>query len=689
MSRNVPFDDPLLHPPSQPTNAGSTVNAQQQQQLEQTPGNNSLQYDDGPIPFQTSSSTSGSSVFSPTLPPPPPPRPTANIPVESPRITTTTGVSPVPGASSPSFVDPLTAAVGNLDRDEYPKLQTEKRNSSTGPSPGNSNIPTGFPTHLASPPIPNRPSSSNDTPFAAFHNHPSKPISSPTPDVGSRSDNSLVDKAPNLSLDSIVSQSAHQSPAIGSESEQHESSLQENVSTPGQQWNRRHSVGVSTYPSGFRLQDHSDMIRQDLKSPKLENSAGNILQGSPVSGVINQLAGNKNYSQLNISPSNQSREYPVGHIPAEQRVRRDWKALTEVEQRQAPRMEILHELTINNSWRAMTRYTRSQILATSHERIPELVNLWYARLLALVKIGQYEMAHVELDQLGDLWGPQYRYENYPPGMFSNNEFQTNEQQRNCKLNRGSIIPFELYILKARLQGYLGDIYEAIDQLYGLIIHCKKHEAICHLNQDSVGERQWHDLTGQLHLMVLNYLVELKDYPSATRHGRELAKAYPQDVNFHSGLGRLYLQLGDTERAEEAFKGVEEMVKQHNSETEVAHFKLQLSMNRALLAVTQGQWLTAKSVFEDILIQEPANIAAANNLVVCELYAGQLNSAIPRLEQLMFVSYPRSAGTSEPLVFNMATLYELRTEGSLRKKQQMMVEVCKWAGDQFNVGVFKV
>ncbi|KAF8936547.1 hypothetical protein BGZ58_004042 [Dissophora ornata] len=395
-----------------------------------------------------------------------------------------------------------------------------------------------------------------------------------------------------------------------------------------------------------------------------------------------------------ITMSDTMNEMMFKHIPAEQRVLRDWNALTEAEQRQASRTEILHELTINNSWRAMTRYTRSQILATPPDRIPELINLWYARLLALVKLGEFEMAQAELDQLGDLRGLQYRYENYPAEMFATSDFQTAEQQRSGALRRGCIVPFELFVLKARLQGHLGDIYEAIDQLYDLIMRCKKFEAICCVNEDNTGVRQWQDLTGQLHLMVLNYLVELKDFPSATRHGRELAKKYPHDINFNSGLGRLYLQLGDLERAEEVFKCVEDMVKGHQTQSEgnqaqaQTHFKLQLTMNRALLAVTQGQWLAAKSAFEEVLVQEPENLAATNNLVVCELYAGQLNEAIPRLERLMF-AYPTSAGTSEPLVFNMATLYELRTEGSLQKKQQMMVEVSKWAGDQFNVSMFKM
>jgi len=112
-------------------------------------------------------------------------------------------------------------------------------------------------------------------------------------------------------------------------------------------------------------------------------------------------------------------------------------------------------------------------------------------------------------------------------------------------------------------------------------------------------------------MVLNYLVELNDYSAATKYGRELARKYPWDINLHSGLGRLYLQLGDLTRAEEVFKSVDDLVKgHHTSEIEQIHFKLQLTMNRALLAVTQGQWLVAKSAFEEVLAQEPENLSVS-------------------------------------------------------------------------------
>jgi hypothetical protein len=83
------------------------------------------------------------------------------------------------------------------------------------------------------------------------------------------------------------------------------------------------------------------------------------------------------------------------------------------------------------------------------------------------------MAQAELDQLGDLYGPQYRYENYAPDSFAVQGFQSIEQPQGDDIRRGCMVPFEMFVLRARLQGYLGDTYEAIDQLYELIMRSKK------------------------------------------------------------------------------------------------------------------------------------------------------------------------------------------------------------------------
>ncbi|KAF9134295.1 Trafficking protein particle complex subunit 12 [Mortierella sp. 14UC] len=768
MSRSVPFEDPLLHPPSPPVGPESTTGTRKQPDPAKSPL--TAQVDDGPIPFQTTPSADSSSIFAP-----PPFKPQANRATATPSpqplaantITkpTTTTASVTSKPAQPDFVDPLSAASSddNLTNNSSAGSLTNRANSNNNPkrnsgriaSPSigipvpNNSMPTEFPTHLASPPLPQRPPTIGGTTFSAFQAfstalNPSTAAGTPASATASESSTPAPEGGtPDLILDGNPLEHAQQrqsQPSTGlglDHPPPAPASVPTEAPVPTESWPKRHSIGVSTKPSGISFQDQGDMVRQELQSPGHETATSmssmlNTPRSPPPQDISPEGGGHRLQNQLHIRPPvEQGREqssasfrspgfaipqspmrkegFPVlnahnmfheitmtdamndlmiKHIPADQRVLRDWNGLTEAEQRQASRSEILHELTINNSWRAMTRYTRSQILMTPSDHILELVNLWYARLLALVKLGQYEMAQAELDQLGDLHGPQYRYENYAPDSFAIQGIQSIEQPHGDGIRRGCMIPFEMFILKARLQGYLGDIYEAIDQLYELIIRSKKFEAICQVSDDLVGIKQWQDIAGQLHLMVLNYLVELKDYPAATKHARDLSRKYPRDVNFQSGLGRLYLQLGDLVRAEEVFKGVETMVHTHHSETEQAHFRLQLTMNKALLAVTQGQWLAAKTAFEEVLAQEPENLAATNNLAVCELYAGQLNEAIPRIEKLMF-AYPTSAGTSEPLVFNMATLYELRTEGSFRKKQQVMVEVSKWAGDQFNVSMFKI
>ncbi|KAF9964567.1 hypothetical protein BGZ70_006261 [Mortierella alpina] len=745
MSRSVPFDDPLLHPPTPPPREAAAATASTGPPPPPPPPADP--FDDGPIPFQSATAKAEPSVFSP-----PPFR--AQSAVDASHTATSSATASATDAieQSPNFIDPLNAALGSQGDDSGASSQAAETTSASGSTRPSSSLsinvpathnsmPTEFPTHLASPPLPQRPLSIGGTAFTAFQAFSSAlqpPTTSGTPVSvsGSGVGTPLPGETSNLPLEDSINDIGRvvYQPSVGLGLESGSDTQKDAPTTPGQHapaWNARLSMGVSTTnPSGISFQDHPDLVRQELKSPVQEQhsihhplASITAVPAQPWNGGV----------PLNIRPVEHGREHPVGirspgftvpqspmrpegfpvlnainmfheitmvdalndlmikHVPAEQRVLRDWNALTEAEQSQEPRSKVLYTLTVENSWRAMARYTRSQILLTPPDRILELINLWYARLLALVKLGQYEMAQAELDQLDDLRGPQYRYENYPADMFANSDIQTPEQERGVAIRRGCMVPFELFVLKARLQGYLGDIPEAIDQLYDLIIHCKKFEAICGVSDDTVGVRQWQDITGQLHLMVLNYLVEMKDFPAATRHARDLAKKYSQDINFRSGLGRLYLQLGDVDRADKEFKELEDFVKghlEHHSATEQAHFKLQLTMNEALLAVTQGRWLAAKSAFEEVLVQEPENLAATNNLAVCELYAGHLNDAIPRIEKLMF-AYPTSAGTSEALVFNMATLYELRTEGSLRRKQQMMVEVAKWAGDQFNVSTFKI
>ncbi|KAF9203881.1 hypothetical protein BGZ59_001391, partial [Podila verticillata] len=225
---------------------------------------------------------------------------------------------------------------------------------------------------MASPPLPNRPSSIGGTTFSAFQAFSSAlqppTTSTPTSDTPATS-------SPNPTTPLEEEPARKDSIGLGLEDPTRGSD------TPTNQWTKRHSIGISTHPSGIALGiDQGDMIREDLKSPDQEYRQSPV----PISHLSSPTAQSPqtfNRPQIHVK-SDQTREQVmspglvpqspmrqglpvlntanmfhditmtdslndlmVKHIPAEHRVLRDWNALTEAEQRQGPRAEILHELT--------------------------------------------------------------------------------------------------------------------------------------------------------------------------------------------------------------------------------------------------------------------------------------------------------------------------------------------------------
>ncbi|KAF9978842.1 hypothetical protein BGZ73_000113 [Actinomortierella ambigua] len=708
---SVPFEDPLLHPPTPPVPPPK-----------QQPVSTQDDDEDRPIPFQdnASSTTVATPFFLPQqrqADPPPPPPPRASESASTPRASTDSSPNVVQDplgafSSSPPSHTPSPAPDG---RATVNRRSIQRPVSQQLPPPlaahsvTTSSMPTEMPTQLASPPLPQRPAVAGSSGFSAFQAFASPlqpPTSSNTPipglAEGERSDRVEDDKNGKAASAAQLQQQQQQNQQS---QEALSSGLVLDLPHGSTASTTRSSLGIhipmnAGITGGSLLDEGADLVQQDLKSPPPQQqqsmasyaqqqqpylpSSGmqsppsdrtvfggphhvttptGALLGTPVTPTSTSFRPERlpvlNSPNMfhDIHLTNPMNEILSKHVPPDRFVPRDWNAFTEAEQRLASQSEILQELTINNSWMAMARFAKSQILGTPADQILKLINLWYARLMALVQLGEYEMARAEFEQLGDLRGPLYRYEHYPPEML----YEPTETERLASLmqdaqlpvqRKGCMVPFEMLVLQARLPGYMGDAAEAIDQLYDLILYCKK------------------------------------DYPLASRHAHDLARQYFGDINLHSGLGRLYLQLGDLEQAAKVFENVEAMVNALSGSPSHAHFSLQVLMNKAFLAVSQGHWVAAKHAFEQVLLVEPENLAVSNNLAVCELYMGMLNEAIPRLQGLMF-AYPTSAGISELLVFNLATLYELRSDGSFNQKQQLMLEVSKWAGDQFNTSMFKL
>jgi len=273
MSRNVPFEDPLLHPPTPPIEPTAAPT----QQIPPAP--TTKQVDDGPIPFAASPSAGDDAVFSP-----PPFHSTAL----SSRAATpsATSVLTTANATSPAFEDPLQSAFGDhLEKSQAsappPRQQAPSPNIDIPSS--NNNMPTEFPTHMASPPLPQRPPSLGGTSFSAFQAFSTTlqpPSASETPASTSVSGAGTPIQGGSSSTIPLNNESALSLPplhpgTVGLGLGAHDHTTQQSTSGAGaaSQWgNRRLSIGVSTNPSGImNSHDMPDMIQEELKSPQQES----------------------------------------------------------------------------------------------------------------------------------------------------------------------------------------------------------------------------------------------------------------------------------------------------------------------------------------------------------------------------------------------------------------------------------
>lgn len=107
-------------------------------------------------------------------------------------------------------------------------------------------------------------------------------------------------------------------------------------------------------------------------------------------------------------------------------------------------------------WRSVARYARHQITQSSASQLESILRLWYLRLLALMQLGLYQLASAELEKLGNLYRPELTFEYH--GISG---------------KTGSIVPFELLVLSARLPFYLKYPLISLERLTLLAVHCKK------------------------------------------------------------------------------------------------------------------------------------------------------------------------------------------------------------------------
>uniref|UniRef100_A0A8D3AS84 Trafficking protein particle complex subunit 12 n=1 Tax=Scophthalmus maximus TaxID=52904 RepID=A0A8D3AS84_SCOMX len=351
----------------------------------------------------------------------------------------------------------------------------------------------------------------------------------------------------------------------------------------------------------------------------------------------------------------------------------------------------LKQLTSKN-WRAAVDLTGRLLTAhgqgygkagqpTSHTT--DSLQLWFVRLALLTKLNLFQNAELEIEPFGNLDHPDLYYEYYPtvyPGR------------------RGSMVPFSMRLLHAELPQYLAKPQEALDRLHNLKTVCltilenlekglAEDGTMITITQENrqASLKLWQSRLSRVMYSMANCLLLMKDYVLAVETYHAIIQYEPQQrVQLLSGIGRIFLQIGDVKTAERYFQDVEKACQMKGSQS--SHTTCML-MNRAFVYLSQNNYAEAHASFAEVLKIDPKNPVANNNAAVCLLYLGRLKESLGQLEGL--VQQDPALYLHESVLFNLTTMYELESSRSTQKKQALLEAVACREGDSFNTQCLKL
>uniref|UniRef100_A0A8C1THH7 Trafficking protein particle complex 12 n=1 Tax=Cyprinus carpio TaxID=7962 RepID=A0A8C1THH7_CYPCA len=352
----------------------------------------------------------------------------------------------------------------------------------------------------------------------------------------------------------------------------------------------------------------------------------------------------------------------------------------------------LKRLISTKNWRAAVDLTGRLLTAhgqgygksgqpTSHTT--DSLQLWFVRLSLLVKLNLFQNAELEFEPFGNLDHPNLYYEYYTtvyPGR------------------RGSMVPFSMRVLHAELPQYLQKPQETLDRLHGIKSVCQKilsnlqeglaeDGSMMNLTQDNrlASIQLWRSRLSRVMYSMANCLLMMKDFVLAVETYHSIIEYEPeQRVQLLSGMGRIFLQIGDIRTAEKYFQDVE---KACQSKGKTPDEDTSVLMNRAFVYLSQNNYADAHTCFSSVLKLDPKNPVANNNAAVCLLYLGRLKESLGQLESL--VHKDPALYLHESVLFNLTTMYELESSRSTQKKQALLEAVACREGDSFNVQCLKL
>ncbi|KIY49499.1 hypothetical protein FISHEDRAFT_41576 [Fistulina hepatica ATCC 64428] len=317
-----------------------------------------------------------------------------------------------------------------------------------------------------------------------------------------------------------------------------------------------------------------------------------------------------------------------------------------------------HTLVMTSSWRSLARMARDRLVSSDPEDLALVLGLWYLRLSSLARLRLTNQVVTECNNLYSVLN------NAEPAA------------RTWIFER--ILPFELEVMFTRVKYWQGDNTGYLDALTVLLNRCKAKSRAA--KNDSATVTMWKERGARILIIMASQLVEMREVIAAAQLLEPLCvQSGVSSPALRSALARIYLQGGNMKMAIKHLTAVQE-----DQQVE----PVLRDVNAAILACAEGDWAAAERILNGVLEEDAQNFVAANNLSVALLGQGKVKEGIQVLENAL-QSSPSSVAVSEPFLFNLSTLYELRSSSSFDKKRNLLIEVAKWGGDGLRASCLKM
>ncbi|THX96303.1 hypothetical protein D6D02_09810, partial [Aureobasidium pullulans] len=236
-------------------------------------------------------------------------------------------------------------------------------------------------------------------------------------------------------------------------------------------------------------------------------------------------------------------------------------------------------------------------------------------------------------------------------------------------------PLRLLLLKLQVLGTADAHRRAIMGLYALSSECRTLAQKARVEKDEEAFKMWKTRLSDLGIRVAGELVEMGELETARRH---LATLEPEPATTETEMLEmcirktlLLLKIGDTKAAEECLA-----TSTSSSESQTHTDENLLIQQRVLSALTSlstSNYTSAVTQLQSLNSTYPSNPLILHNLAIANIYSNNVSTASCILESLV----SESEIVFPTLLFNLSTVFELRTERARERKLglvDMVVEV---------------